>query len=231
VTGVALAFSLAGCSGSSGEAAREQTASSTGTTPATGEATATPTASASTPASPTGTSSPAPATSAGGVSGGQAGGSDAQATADAQYACVYGKDTAACDKLVEGGLGAGGNYGLGNSLTSAPGSELAQRCLATAEKLACAELAFRGPGGSVDDIATAFVTAYMAGNVAAQRALAGPAVTEISPSAIAAADGTGLNSLQLDGDGLRFSWSPRPTFTATCIVSAAKVQYCVVAGD
>ena len=62
--------------------------------------------------------------------------------ASAQVACVYEKDTNACDLLTSLGYGASGSYGLGNSYTQAPTPALQAQCAAK-DIVACAELKTR----------------------------------------------------------------------------------------
>lgn len=64
----------------------------------------------------------------------------------AQIACVYEGEAAACDMLALDGMGADGNYGLGNSYSQTPDDAIADQCT-DGDAIACAEQESRKGGG------------------------------------------------------------------------------------
>ncbi len=104
---------------------------------------------------------------------------------------------------------------------------VARDCIEQSVELACDEL-FSRNDGSADAIGSAFVTAYMAGDVATLDNLSTLELkgtwADLLPTEDIAGDGFGAESLSISGNTVSFV--PFPTGGTTCYAEAGEIHYC-----
>ena len=104
---------------------------------------------------------------------------------------------------------------------------VARDCIEQGVELACDEL-FSRNDGSADAIGSAFVTAYMAGDLATLDNLSTLELkgtwADLLPTEDIAGDGFGAESLSISGNTISFV--PFPTGGTTCYAEAGEIHYC-----